>query len=129
MWVSEETGGRAADRRNPPPTPASAPDASGTARYGYIGSMKTLPGRREEVVAILLRCAGGLRDVGCVQYTVGVSRDDDVTIWASEVWTTEEGHAASLELPEVRGAISRVMPMIAGEFTRVEVDVRGGLGL
>ncbi len=97
--------------------------------YGYIGSMKTQPGKREEVVTILLSGLDGLRRAGCVQYTVGVSPADDVTIWTSEVWGSKEQHDASLQLPEAKEAIARAMPMLTGDFTRTETAVRGGLGL
>lgn len=98
-------------------------------RYGYIGSMKTKPGKRKEVVAILLSGADGLREAGCVQYTVAVSPDDEVTIWTSEVWGNKEQHDASLQLPENKEAIKRAIPMLTGDFTRVETTVQGGLGL
>jgi len=97
--------------------------------YGYIGSMKTQPGKRDEVIAIMLSGVDGLRAAGCLQYTVGAASTDDVTIWTCEVWGTKEEHDASLRLPETREAIARAMPLIAGDFTRTETDVRGGLGL
>jgi quinol monooxygenase YgiN len=97
--------------------------------YGYIGSMKAQPGKRDEVVAILLAGVDGLKRVGCSQYTVGVATDDDVTIWASEVWESREAHETSLELPETKEAIAKAMPMLTPDFSRVETDVRGGLGL
>ena len=97
--------------------------------YGYIGSMKVKPGKRDEVIAILLGGVEGLRSVGCLRYTVAASAADAVTIWTSEVWGSKEQHDASLQLPETREAISRAMPLIVGDFTRVETDVRGGLGL
>lgn len=98
-------------------------------RYGYIGSMKVRSGFREEVVAILLSGADGLREAGCELYVVGVAEDDDVTIWVSEVWRSREHHSASLELPETKAAIGRAMPMLTGEFTGQEVSVVGGLGV
>lgn len=98
-------------------------------RYGYIGSMKVRPGFREEVVAILLSGADGLREAGCELYVVGVAEDDDVTIWVSEVWRSREHHSASLELPETKAAIGRAMPMLTGKFTGREVSVVGGLGV
>jgi quinol monooxygenase YgiN len=97
--------------------------------YGYIGSMKTKPGHRDDVVAILLSGADGLREVGCDLYVVGVADTDDVTIWVSEVWQSKEAHDASLQLPETRAAIGRAMPMLTGEFTSQEVTVLGGLGV
>lgn len=97
--------------------------------YGYIGSMKTQPGKREEVVAILLSGLDRLPEAGCIQYTVGVSPGDDVTIWISEVWGSKEQHDASLQLPRVKDAIARAMPMLTGDFTQEETAVQGGIGL
>ena len=97
--------------------------------YGYLGSMKTRPGHRDDVVKILLSGADGLRSAGCQLYVVGVAETDDVTIWVSEVWSTKEHHDASLRLPETRAAIGSAMPMLTGEFTRQEYEVRGGLGV
>ncbi|MFE9954580.1 putative quinol monooxygenase [Micromonospora sp. NPDC005299] len=97
--------------------------------YGYLGSMKTRPGCRDDVVAILLSGVDGLREVGCELYVVGVSDQDDVTIWVTEVWQSKEHHDASLRLPETRAAIGRAMPMLTGEFTSQELTVVGGLGV
>jgi quinol monooxygenase YgiN len=97
--------------------------------YGYNGSMKTKPGCRDDVVAILLSGADGLRAAGCHAYLVGVSDTDDDTIWVSEVWETKKHHADSLQLPEVKAAIARAMPMLTGEFTSQELIVVGGLGV
>jgi quinol monooxygenase YgiN len=97
--------------------------------YGYIASMKTKPGKRDEVVAILLSGVDSLKRVGCVQYTVGVAPADDVTIWVSEVWESKDAHETSLELPETKEAIARAMPMLTPDFTRIETEVRGGRDL
>jgi quinol monooxygenase YgiN len=97
--------------------------------YGYIGSMKTKAGHRDDVVAILLNGVDGLRQAGCDLYVVSVSDADDVTIWVSEIWQTKEQHDASLQLPETKAAIGKAMPMLTGEFTRQELTVIGGLGI
>ena len=97
--------------------------------YGYLGSMKVKPGHRDDVVSILLSGLDGLRAAGCEAYIVGVSETDDDTIWVSEVWRSQQHHAASLQLPEVRASIDNAMPMLTGEFTSQEVSVVGGLGL
>ena len=97
--------------------------------YGYFGSMKTKPGLRDEVVAILLGGVEGLRAAGCSLYAVGVSDSDSDIILVSEIWQSPEHHARSLQLPETKQAIARVMPMLTGEFTRQEMTVVGGLGV
>jgi quinol monooxygenase YgiN len=95
--------------------------------YGYIGSMQTRPGQRDDVVAILLSGADRLRDYGCHLYVVSVSDTDEDTIWVSEVWESKQHHDASLQLPETKVAIGKAMPMLTGEFTRQELTVAGGL--
>ncbi|MFA3877736.1 putative quinol monooxygenase [Streptomyces sp. MMCC 100] len=96
--------------------------------YGYIGSMKTRPGRRDDVVAILLSGAESLRDFGCRSYVVGLAADDPDTIVVTEVWESKEHHDASLRLPKAKEAIAAAMPMLTGEFTSRELVVAGGLG-
>ena len=71
--------------------------------YGYIGSMKTKPGRRDDVVSILLAGVEGLRKAGCHLYVVGSAHADDNTIWVNEVWESKSHHDASLQLPETKG--------------------------
>jgi quinol monooxygenase YgiN len=97
--------------------------------YGYIGSMKTTAGHRDDVVEILLRGVDGLRAAGCHLYVVSAAADDEDTIWVTEVWDSKEHHDASLQLPETRAAIEAAMPMLTGEFTGQELSVAGGLGL
>lgn len=97
--------------------------------YGYIGSMRTTPGHRDDVVAILLAASAGVREAGCLSYIVGTSTTDDDVIWVTEVWESAAQHDASLQLPETRAAIGRALPMLTGEFTGQETEVVGGLGL
>jgi quinol monooxygenase YgiN len=97
--------------------------------YGYLGTMRARPGRRDDVTAILLSGSDGLRAAGCQLYVVGVSAGDPDLIWVNEVWDSKEAHDASLRLPETRAAIGRAMPMLTGEFTSQELTVVGGLGV
>jgi len=96
--------------------------------YGYIGSMRTRPGHRDDVVAILTGGADGRRAAGCHAYVVGVAEADPDVIWVTEVWQSKQHHDDSLTLPETREAIARAMPMLTGEFTSQEVTVVDGLG-
>jgi quinol monooxygenase YgiN len=97
--------------------------------FGYSGTMRTQPGHRDEVVALLLEGVGELRPAGCHVYAVSVSDDDPDLIWVHEVWDSKQAHHASLQLPSVRETISRAMPMLTGEFTGQETTVVGGLGV
>jgi quinol monooxygenase YgiN len=95
--------------------------------YGYLATMRTKAGHRDDVVQILLSGVDGLREVGCRLYLVGVSDTDPELIWVNEVWQSKEHHDASLQLPETKAAIARAMPMLTGEFTGQELTVAGGL--
>jgi quinol monooxygenase YgiN len=97
--------------------------------YGYLGSMRTRHGYRDEVVGILLSGVDGLRAAGCELYLVGVSDDDPTVIWVTEVWQSKAAHDASLSLPAAQAAIATAMPLLTGEFTRQELTMVGGLGL
>jgi quinol monooxygenase YgiN len=97
--------------------------------YGYLGTMRTRPGQRDEVVRSLVDGADALTAAGCRLYVVSVSEEDPDCIWINEVWESKEKHDASLQLPEVRAAIQATMPKLTGEFTSQELRVIGGLGV
>ncbi len=95
--------------------------------YGYLATMRTTAGNRDDVVQILVGGADALRAVGCHLYVVSVSDTDPDLIWVYEVWQSKKHHDESLSLPETKAAIARVMPMLTGEFTGRELTVAGGL--
>ncbi len=95
--------------------------------YGLIGKMTATPGQRDALTAILLEGLG--RMPGCLSYVVAHDPADADTIWVTEVWTDEAAHRASLQVPEVREAIRKGMPMIA-TFGDAQVTTPvGGVGL
>jgi quinol monooxygenase YgiN len=98
-------------------------------RYGYLATMRTKPGRRDELVKILLGGETGLREAGCDLYVVGTADTDPDTVWVFEVWRSKAHHAASLDLPETRAAIASALPLLTGERTGQELDIAGGLGI
>lgn len=95
--------------------------------YGLIGKMLASPGKRDELIDILLE---GLRDMpGCLSYIVARDPSDDNAIWVTEAWDSKASHEASLSLPLVQEAISKGKPMIAGFGERFETAPVGGHGL
>ncbi|MCD9031775.1 antibiotic biosynthesis monooxygenase [Luteimonas sp. Y-2-2-4F] len=98
-----------------------------TEMYGLIGKMKAQPGRRDELIAILLEGLSGMS--GCLSYIVAQDPTDPDAIWVTEAWDSQESHQASLQLPSVRQAISRGKPLIAGFGERFETVPVGGEGL
>jgi quinol monooxygenase YgiN len=95
--------------------------------YGLIGRIRAVPGRRDDLAAILAPGAGGMP--GCLSYIVATDPADADALWVTEVWTDQAAHRASLQLPAVQAAIAKGRPLIAGFDSQVETGVLGGIGL
>jgi quinol monooxygenase YgiN len=108
---------------------SEAPMGEHRMRYGLMGSMGVKPGKRDEVIALLLQDVEELRAVGCDLYVVSVSAEHPDKVWVTEVWASREAHRASLALPSVQQAIAEARPLLTGEFEQVELAVVGGLGI
>jgi quinol monooxygenase YgiN len=96
----------------------------GKPMYGLIGKMRTAPGRRDAVVALLLE--GTKNMPGCLSYIVAHDPTDTDAIWITEAWDSQDSHKASLALPGVQKAIAQARPMIAGFGERFETLPVGG---
>ncbi|KKC26512.1 antibiotic biosynthesis monooxygenase [Sphingomonas sp. SRS2] len=95
--------------------------------YGLMGRMIAQPGKRDELIAILLEGTDTMP--GCLSYVVAKDAKDDNAIWVTEVWDSKDSHAASLKLPAVQSAIARGRPLIAGFDSYTETVPMGGVGL
>jgi quinol monooxygenase YgiN len=89
--------------------------------------MRAQPGRRAELVEILLAGTGSMP--GCLNYVIAEDAADADAIWISEVWDDEASHKASLSLPAVQAAIARARPSIAGFDSQTRTRPVGGVGL
>lgn len=95
--------------------------------YGRVGKLTAQLGRRAELIAILAEGTGGMP--GCLGYIIAEDRGDPDAIWITEVWRSQQDHAASLRLAAVRDAIRRGRPLIAGFETGAETRPLAGVGL
>lgn len=95
--------------------------------YGLIGKMLAQPGKRDELIGLLLAGTGAMP--GCLSYIVAKDATDADAIWITEIWDSAESHRASLKLPAVQAAITRARPLIAGFGERFETAPVGGVGL
>jgi quinol monooxygenase YgiN len=93
--------------------------------FANIGHLGVLPGKRDELVALLSRPSGEMAAIGCLQYDVGVSDDSPDTVFVIERWMSEEAHRASLQLPSVRAAIAEAMPLLSGEMGGSQFEIVG----
>jgi quinol monooxygenase YgiN len=95
--------------------------------YGLIGKMTSKPGERDALLALMLQGAENMP--GCLSYVIAKDIGDENAVWITEVWQDETHHQASLQLPSVRDAIAKAMPLIAGMEPGVITDPVGGVGL
>jgi len=95
--------------------------------YGLIGKMIAAPGKRDEIISILLEGADTMP--GCLSYIVAKDTGDANAIWITEAWDSKASHEASLSLLSVKEAIAKGKPLIAGFSDRVVTTPVGGTGL
>jgi len=95
--------------------------------YGLIGKIRANPGKRDELISILLGGVSGMP--GCLSYVAAKDATDEDAVWVTEIWADQEDHQNSLSLPSVQQAISRGRPLIAGFGERFETIPIGGFGL
>ena len=86
--------------------------------YGLIGQLKAVPGKRAELVAILLEASQAME--GNLLYLVAEDLDDPEGIWITEVWRTKTDHGNSLKPVAVQAAIARARPLIADFGVRAQ---------
>ena len=95
--------------------------------YGLIGKMLAAPGKREELLAILMDNSETMP--GCRSYIVARDPASADGIWITEVWDSQAQHQGSLQLPHVQAMIAKARPIIAGFGERFETEPLGGIGL
>jgi quinol monooxygenase YgiN len=72
--------------------------------FGLIGKFSAVEGQRDALLEIL----AALEPMpGCLSYIVARDTQDESGIWITEVWDSTASHAASLQMPAVRDAITR----------------------
>jgi quinol monooxygenase YgiN len=107
--------------------PVSAITVEEKKMYGLIGKMMAVPGKRDELISILLEGVAGMP--GCLSYVIATDPADANAIWITEVWDSQSSHKDSLSLPSVKQAIVKGKPLIAGFGERFVTEPVGGHGL
>ena len=76
------------------------------------GRLAAHVGQRDALLAILTEQEEAPAMPGCRLYLVATDPDDDLGVWVTEVWESDDAHQASLHIPGVRERIARAMPLI-----------------
>src|SRR5476649_908753 len=95
--------------------------------YGLIVKVTAAPGKRDELVAILVAGVGTM--TGCLSYIIATDTSDANAIWLTEAWDSQASHDASMSLPLVKETFAKGRPLIAGVGDRVLTTPVGGFGL
>lgn len=93
--------------------------------FANVGTLGALPGKRDEIIAILTRPNEELREAGCLLYEVGTNDDDPDTVFVAELWESADAHQASLQLESVQTAISEAMPLLSGDMDGYQFQISG----
>jgi quinol monooxygenase YgiN len=98
--------------------------------YGLHGKIQSVPGKRDELAAFLLKAVAAMRELdGCYVYAINTLPDEPDTLWIYEVWRSVDDHQASLNVEAVLEVIMAARPLIAGMSDRTEVNPLGGVGV
>jgi quinol monooxygenase YgiN len=98
--------------------------------YALINKMTVKPGKRDEVINILLTAGKPFNDnPACILYLVYKDNKDPNAIWVEDVWTNKEDHVAAMSSLEMRPFIAQCMPLLEGIPEQAEVELVGGKGV
>lgn len=95
--------------------------------YALINKMTTNPGRRQEVIDLMLEAGAPFDDdPACLLYLVSAASDDPDVIWVQDLWTDEAAHVAAMSTEEMSGYVKQAMPLLTGMPEQIEVQPSGG---
>lgn len=85
-----------------------------TANHGFHATMTALPGKGDELVAVLL-AAPSLTHPDCMVFLVGRSASDPDVVHVTEGWTSEEAHRRFFATEEARAVVAATQALVRGE--------------
>lgn len=98
--------------------------------YALINKITVKPGKRDEVIAILLESGKPFNDnPSCILYLVYKDKKDSNVIWVEDVWTNQADHTVAMNTPDMLTFIARCMSLLEGMPEQIEIDLAGGKGL
>src|SRR5688572_22375295 len=97
--------------------------------YGLLNKLTAKPGKRDEVIGILLESGKLIDDPACLMYMVSEAVDDPNVIYVTDLWTSKDLHRQALQAPELRAFIEKAIPLLEGMPEQIETKPVGGIGL
>ena len=81
--------------------------------FSVYGRMTALPGRRDELIALLLDGFRASTDGGLLVYSINAAFDDPDTVWLTQLWVDKEAHDATTRSDAVAAVTRQVPPLLA----------------
>ncbi|MFE2351065.1 MULTISPECIES: putative quinol monooxygenase [Kitasatospora] len=82
--------------------------------FSVYGRLTALPGRRDDLIAVLLEGLRAGGDAGgLLAYSINTAFDDPDTVWLTQLWTDQEAHDATTRSEPVAAATRRIAPLLA----------------
>ena len=81
--------------------------------FSVYGRMTALPGRRDELIALLHTGFQASADGGLLVYSINAAFDDPDTVWLTQLWTDKAAHDATTRSEPVAAVSRRVPPLLA----------------
>jgi quinol monooxygenase YgiN len=97
---------------------------------GFYTKFTTDESGRDTLLAILQQAALSMQSVeGCQMYIVNKDAVDANITWVTEIWTTKEAHADSLQLDSAKTLIAKALPLITAKPEQIQLVPISGKGL
>ena len=92
------------------------------------GRLCAKPGLRDELLAVLEEADRAEPMPECRLYLIAVEETDSDGVWVTEVWESQQAHAAALQLEMIQERIARAGPLldVAGSKQQ-RLDARAGV--
>lgn len=98
--------------------------------YALINKLTTKPGRRDEVIQLLLESGKRFQQhPSCIYYLVFKDTNSPNIIWVEDAWTNKEDHTTALAQPEMKPYIAKTIPLLEVMPEQYEIQYAGGKGL
>lgn len=84
--------------------------------FSVYGRMTALPGRRDELIDVLLdgfRVSGEAG--GLLGYSISTALDDADTLWLTQLWSDKATHDAVTRSEPVATVTRRMVPLLTGQ--------------
>lgn len=98
-------------------------------KYLLHGKLTAKAGQRKELTDILIQASQLVSMAkGCKLYVVSPEKEDEASVYVTEIWDSKTDHDDSLKVEDIRELIIKAMPILDGSPTKgQELEVLGGV--